>query len=97
MPADDERPVVVEVMPVHEMVPVPEMAVVPTEMPSATVEAAEVTAATAADFDGQIIGQDFRLRRRPLIHQRHGLRGDDRRCKSHQSRHGEEAEQSLHL
>jgi hypothetical protein len=101
VPADNERPVVnepvpMEVMPVHEVVPVPEVAV-PAEMPTAAMEAAEVTTAAATDLDHQIVGQEFRLRRRPRIHQRHRLSRDNRRRKRHQPRHREEAEQSLHL
>jgi hypothetical protein len=98
MPVPDVGPM--EVVPVPEVRPVHEtrsMEVRPAEMPAAAVESMEAATAAAMDLDGQIIGQDFRLRRSTRIHQRHGLRRDNRRCKGHQPRHGEKAEQSLHL
>ena len=101
MPADDERPVVPEVVAVPEVMAV-EVVPVPAEMraaemPSATMEATEAAAAAAMDLNGQIIGQDFCLSRSTRNHQRHRLRRDNRRRKRHQPRHSEEAEQSLHL
>jgi hypothetical protein len=88
----------VEVMPVEVPsmevdVPVTEVPV--AEMASAAVEAS-VEAAATTDFDGQIVGQVFRLCRGGRIDQRHRLRALGRLRDQHQPRHGEEAKQSSH-
>jgi hypothetical protein len=79
-------------VPVSE-VPVSEMAAAPETAPEPTAAKA---AATMANFDGQVVGQIFGLRRRRRIDQRHSLRALDRNGEQHQPRHGEEAKQSFH-
>jgi hypothetical protein len=79
----------VEMRPMEMDVVVTEVAV--TEMPAAPTEAAAVTY-----FDGQIVGQVFRLCRGCRIDQRHRLRALGRSCEQHQTHHGKKAKQSLH-
>jgi hypothetical protein len=62
------------------------------KVPSTTAEAA----AAMANFDDQVIGQKFRLRRRCRIDERYGLRPFCGKREQHQPRHGEEAKHSLH-
>jgi hypothetical protein len=81
-------------MPVSEMVSAAEVHA--TDPMATAMEATAETAAAMTNFNGQIVGQVFRLCRRRRIDQRHGLRALDRRRKHHQPRHGEEAKQSLH-
>jgi hypothetical protein len=89
----------VEVRPMEMDVAVTEVTVTKVAMTEMTVtEMTPTTTETAAvtNFDGQIVGQIFRLCRGCRIDQRHRLRALGRLHDQHQPRHDEEAKQSLH-
>jgi hypothetical protein len=105
MPANDERPVVMDEAMSMEMMAMDVMAMpepVPAKVsvakvPAAAMEAAEAAAAAMTNLDGQIVGENFRLRGRARADQRGGLCRDAWRSEGHKPRHGEETKQSLHL